>query len=75
MSLPISLVSSIAANATRLPPSSTTAMFIGWPTLTASCLHAAMTASAWSSVIWRAILPPRVSLHSVIPADPGRDMG
>ena len=29
MSTPMSLVPSIAANATRLPPSSTTAMFIG----------------------------------------------
>ena len=36
MSSPISLVSSIAAKATRLPPSSTTAMFMGCPTAWAS---------------------------------------
>ena len=50
---PISLVSSIAAKATRLPPSSTTAMFIGWPTDTASALQASMIASACASVMLR----------------------
>ena len=58
MSTPISLVPSIDANATRFAPSSTTAMFIGWPTCCASSLQAARIASACSSVICRAIVPP-----------------
>jgi hypothetical protein len=59
MSSPMSFVPSIAQKATRLPPSSTTAMFIGWPTAAASCLQAATIASAWSSVRSLAMLDSR----------------